>query len=56
MKRYRLVRIGLGAYGDGGPKNPALKGLKVSQHYIDNDGWVSGINFEGSYANTQAAR
>lgn len=48
MKRWRLVRIGLGANGDYGPENPALVGMKIEQ-WLSDEGdcglhWVQGIN------------
>jgi len=47
MQRYRLTRIGLGAYSDGGPENPALVGWRsqLRARLVDGAGWVSGINW-----------
>lgn len=44
-----LARIGLGAGGDGGPTNPALRGTTRPQMHLTAAGdWATGINWEGS--------
>jgi hypothetical protein len=40
----RLVRIGIGAGGYDGPQNPALVGLRPTQHYVGGS-WTWGYNW-----------
>lgn len=41
-KVWQLARVGLGAYGDGGPVNPAKASWQIEQRLLDSS-WIWGI-------------